>query len=102
MLREISRGRANSSGKIVIDFCNINHLSISNSAFQHPTRHITLWESQIKVNNKFVKMHNQIDYIICQESQKHLLFNSRSLSNTLTNTDHRFVVTEMNIQMHNV
>ena len=47
-------------------------------------------------------MHNQIDYIICQESQKHLLFNSRSLSNTLTNTDHRFVVTEMNIQMHNV
>ena len=28
--------------------------------------------------------------------------NSRSYSNTLTNTDHRIVVTEMNIQMHHL
>ena len=99
-LGKFSRGRTNNSGKTLIEFCSINHLFISNSAFQHPARHITTWESQIKVNNKLVKIYNQIDYIICQENQKHLLCNSRSYSNTLTNTDHRIVVTEMNIQMH--
>ena len=101
-LGKFSRGRTNNSGKTLIDFCSINHLFISNSAFQHPARHITTWESQIKVDNKIVKIYNQIDYIICQENQKHLLCNSRSYSNTLTNTDHRIVVTEMNIQMHRI
>ena len=101
-LGKFSRGRTNNSGKTLIDFCSINHLFISNSAFQHPARHITTWESQIKVNNKLVKIYNQIDYIICQENQKHLLCNSRSYSNTLTYTDHRIVVTEMNIQMHHL
>ena len=49
---------------------------------------------------QLVKIYNQIDYIICQENQKHLLCNSRPFSNTLTSTDHRIVDTEMNIQMH--
>ena len=99
-LGKFSRGQANNSGKTLKDFCRINHLFISNSAFQDPASHITTWESQIKVNNKLVKIYNQIDYIICQENQKHLLCNSRSYSNTLTNADHRIVVTEMNIQMN--
>ena len=57
---------------------------------------------KIKVDDKLVKVYNQIDYIICQENQKHLLCNSRSFSDTLTNTDHHIVVTVMNIQMHRV
>ena len=61
-LGKFSRGRTNNSGKTLIDFCSINHLFISNSAFQHPARHITTWESQIKVDNKLVKVYNQIDY----------------------------------------
>ena len=101
-LGKFSRGRTNNSGKTPIDFCSINNLFISNSAFQHPARHITTWESQIKVDNKLVKVCNQIGYIICQENQKHLLCNSRSFSDTLTNTDHRIIVTVMNIQMHRV
>ena len=99
-LGKYSRGRTNNSGKTLIDFCSINHLFISNSA--HPARHIT-WDSQIKVNNKLVKIYNEIDrLIICQENQKHLLCNSRSYSNTLRNTDHRIVVIEINIQMHHL
>ena len=86
-LGKFSRGRKNNSGKTLIDFCSINHLFISNSAFQHPPHHITTWESQTKVSNKLVKIYNQIDYIICQENRKHLLCNSRSYSNTLTNAD---------------
>ena len=91
-LEKFSRGRKNNSGKTLIE------CFISKSAF----RHIITWESQIKVNNKLVKIYNQIDYIICQEIQKHLLCNSRSYSNALTNTDHRIVVTEMYIKMQSL
>ena len=99
-LGKSSRGRINISGKTLIDFCSINHLFISNSVFQNLARHITTWESQIEVNNKLVKIYDQINYIICQENQKHLLCNSRTFLNILANTDRRIVVTEMNIQMH--
>ena len=77
-LGKSSRGRINNSGKTLIDFCSINHFFISNSVFQNPVRHITTWESQIEVNNKLVKIYDQIDYIICQENRKHLLCNSRT------------------------
>ena len=63
-LGKFSRGQTNNSGKTLIDFCSINHLFVSNSAFQHPARHITTWQSQIKVNDKLVKIYNEIDYII--------------------------------------
>ena len=91
--RKISRGRTNNSKKTFADFCNISHLFISNSAFQHPVHHNTAWKIQIQFNNKLVKIYNQTDYTIYQENQKHLLCNSRSYSNTLTNTDRRIVVT---------
>ena len=52
-----------------------------------------------KVNNKLINIYNQVDYIICQENQKHLLCNSRSYSNTLTNTDCCVLV---HIQMHHL
>ena len=51
---KFSRGRTNNSGKTLIDFCSINYLFISNSAFQHPARHITTWESRIKVNKLII------------------------------------------------
>ena len=68
-LGKFSRDWKNNSGKTLIDFCSINHLFISNSTFQHPARQITTWGSHIKVNNKLVKIYNQIDYITCQENQ---------------------------------
>ena len=40
-LGKYSKGKRNSNGEHFIDFCNINGLFISNSAFCHPSRHIT-------------------------------------------------------------
>ena len=40
-LNNFSLGRTSNSGKTMIDFCSINHLFISNSAFQHPAHHMT-------------------------------------------------------------
>ena len=48
-LGSFSRGRRNTSGQALIDFCNIHNLFISNSSFKHPAKHITTWQ-QIRVN----------------------------------------------------
>ena len=101
-LGRYSRGRRNASGESLIEFCNINDLFVSNSAFQHRASHITTWESKITINNRIINVYNQIDYIICRNKQKHTLIDSRSYSNTLVNSDHRIVVTRMGVDTYKI
>ena len=84
-LGKYSRGTRNNTGQSLIDFCNIHQLFISNSAFKHPARHITTSENHKKdtKNNKMISIYNQIDYIICQQKQKHILHDSRTYNGTL-------------------
>ena len=84
---------------MLVDFCDIHSLFVCNSAFKHPARHITTWEQTRinKDNNQTTKVFNQIDYILCQQSQKSALLNARSYSGTEVNSDHRLVITRMKI-----
>ena len=103
-LGKYSRGIRNNSGQSLIDFCNIHQLFISNSAFKHPARHITTWENHKKdtKNNKMISIYNQIDYIICQQKQKHILIDSRSYNGTLVSSDHRLLVSRMNLEFFKI
>ena len=103
-LGNYSRGIRNASGQNLVDFCNINNLFVSNTAFQHPARHITTWESQRinKKTNKVVHIFNQIDYVLCLDKHKCTLQNSRTYAGTLTFSDHRLVVTRMEIEWYSL
>ena len=95
-----SRGERNNSGQNLINFCTMNELFITNSAFPHKARHISTWENQ-RINpntNKLLKIYNQIDYIICQTSKKCVLVDSRSYAGTQTSSDHRLVICKMLIE----
>ena len=98
-LGSYSRCIRNTSGQMLVDFCDIHSLFVCNSAFKHPARHITTWkQTRInKDNNQTTKVFNQIDYILCQQSQKSALLNARSYSGTEVNSDHRLVITRMKI-----
>ena len=97
-----SRGRRNMSGQNFIEFCTINDLFITNTAFKHPARHITTWCGNRKDSrtNKMVEIYNQIDYIVCTRKSKSCLVNSRSYAGTVTSSDHRLVVTRFNIEKY--
>ena len=41
-----TRGKSTNSGKMLINFCNINNDFICNTAFRHAARHITTWSRQ--------------------------------------------------------
>ena len=96
-LGRYSRGIRNDSGERLIDFCNMNNLFISNSGFKNPARHMTTWHCKRLQNGVTVNIYNQIDYIICPMDRKHILKNARSYSGTLVDSDHRIVITELEI-----
>ena len=88
------RGIRNVSGETLVQFCEINRLFLSNTAFCHSARHRTTWTGQRldRASGKIVNIYNQIDYILCRQSQKRLFTNARSYNGTEVTSDHRIVV----------
>ena len=67
-------------------------MTIANSTFQHPARHITMWENtRILKDNSVKHIYNQIDYILCPNNKKHTLINARSFNGLKTFSAHRLV-----------
>ena len=68
-----SKGKRNHNGQKLLEFCEERGLFfISNSAFNHPSRHTTTWTGNIrgKENESTIHIFNQIDYI--KETQEYI------------------------------
>lgn len=93
------RGRRNNSGQALVDFCGINNFFVANTAFQHSARHITTWVGSRRdtSSGSVVPIYNQIDYVICRQSQKRLLVDSRTFSGCHTQSDHRLLVARLQL-----
>ena len=88
----------------MINFCEANNLIISNTCFQHSQRHRTTWE-QIRIEqetNETKSIRKVLDYITIETKHKHLLQDSRSYQGTLTNSDHRLLITKLTIEWFEV
>ena len=79
-----------------------NELVLSNTTFQHKYKHITTWQcpenSALKHKNGKPRknpIRNQIDYILVKNSNMKKVYDSRSLSGTNTNSDHRIVIAKI-------
>ena len=78
----------NSNGDLLANFAASNNLFLTNTAFLHPSRHISTWHGFI--HGRYY--HNQIDFILCTVNSKHILTNARSHRGTITQSDHSIVV----------
>ena len=89
----------NENGSRLINFCQFHDLIITNTLFQHPARHITIWTGNRKNNNNNItKIYQQIDYVICKYSQRAIINNSRAYSGTELNSDHKIVICKTNFK----
>ena len=97
-----SKGIRNSNGHTLIELCEEKKIFVSNSAFDHPSRHQTTWIGQIRVRTtgKIINIFNQIDYILSQKWNKHLLTNARSYAGTLLTSDHKLVKASFKVEKH--
>ena len=98
---QFSKGLRNSNGHTLIELCEEKKLFVSNSAFDHPSRHQTTWLGQIRdrTTGKIINIFNQIDYILCQKRNKHLLTNARSYAGTLLTSDHKLVKASFKLEV---
>ena len=90
-------GTHNDNGETLLNFLISNHLSACNTAFKHKSRHITTYTGQVKDHRFHISknIYSQIDYVLCRTRTKCLLQNSRSYAGTITDSDHKLVVTRV-------
>ena len=78
-----NNGDRNSNAQHLFDFCAINNLFISNTAFQFKAADIPTWKNK-RVYPKdlltTITVYNQVHYIVCNEKIKHTLINARIFS----------------------
>ena len=87
-------------GRYLVEFCEANKLLLTNTCFKHHARHITTWsQTRIKKEDQsIVTIYNQIDYILCSQSNKATLKDARSYNGTEVSSDHRIVVTRIEME----
>ena len=96
---EHSCGIRNTNGSVLAGFLETHGLFACNTAFQHATRHKTTWQGQYRdaTNGNIVPMYNTIDFVICRQSHKSLLRDSRAYAGTLLDSDHRLLIAQLNL-----
>ena len=92
-------GRRNSNGERLLNFLISHNLIATNTCFKHPNRHITTRTGYIK--DKATKLtrpyYSQIDYILSRSRSRCLLQDSRAYAGTKLESDHKIVVSKLNL-----
>ena len=100
------KGEINSNGKHLVEMSMRNELILTNTQFYHKLSHRSTWvcperKEEHKNKNGMVRRNpyrNQIDYTLVRKKHKSMLTNSRTYSGINTNSDHRLVMTKMNVK----
>ncbi|KAL5255329.1 hypothetical protein ACHWQZ_G014669 [Mnemiopsis leidyi] len=96
-------GSRNDNGESLLNFIISKDFFTCNTAFQHKSAHVTTYTGTVKDwsygkrSNITKDFYSQIDYILCRRRSKSMLVNSRSFRGTTTDSDHRIVITKINL-----
>ena len=105
---KFGKGLINSSGKRLLETCQVNNLIITNTLFQHKKAHRTTWEAPYR---KFTTrtgeqrrnpVRNQIDYIITKISHRRFVTDARSYGGIRTDTDHKLVKARFHVEWYKI
>ena len=102
---EHSCGIRNTNGIVLAGFLEVHGLFACNTAFQHATHHNTTWRGQYReaTTGNVVPIYNTIDFVICRQSHKSLLTDSRVYAGTLLDSDHRLLIAQLDLtRLYNV
>ena len=86
-------GSRNDEGERLLDFCNVNHMKIMNTSFQHRPSQIYTWYGWNNENKKYDRQ-TQID--ICLTTNHRIVTNVMAIHSVSLDSDHTLVVTNTN------
>ena len=80
-------------------FLETHRLFACNTAFPHATRHKTTWQGQYRdsMNGTIIPIYNTIDFVICRQSHKSLLTDSRTYASTLLDSDQLLLIAQLDL-----
>ena len=100
-------GIMNENGRILLEFAKRNDLRLTNTYFKHKSSHRTTWvcpqRKNIHTDTKSGKTRrnpdrNEIDYILIKNKNNVNIFYSRSYGGMSAKSDHKPVITELEIK----
>ena len=98
-----SKGIRNENGEKLIEFCKMNEMLLTNTCFSHKQSHLTTWQqTRINKNEEVKHVRKVLDYIMIESQYRHILRNARSYQGTKTSSDHRIVITNLQIDWQEV
>ena len=95
-----------------MEFANSNDLVLTNTLFRHKMAHRTTWECPLRKNEtnyvtangkKEIRRNpyrNQIDYIMINNKYRRYVHDSRSYNGIATTTDHKMVMTKLDLKIY--
>ena len=107
IIGKYGHGMINKNGHILLEFAKRNDLRLTNTFFKHKPSHRTTWECpQRKSEHIDTKSgrtrrnpyRNQIDYILIKNKDNVNIYDSRSYGGMSTKSDHKPVITELEIK----
>ena len=96
-------GTRNDNGESLLNFIIDNDLFATNTSFKHKSRHVTTytgWTKDWSAGRRSAKtkpFYSQIDYILCRTRSKVMLQDARSFAGTIVDSDHKVVVTKIDL-----
>lgn len=100
------KGTHNSSGEALVETAQQFNMCITNTLFKHKLAHTTTWTTTNKNKKSWNgeprknPIRNQIDFILVKRMYRPIVTNSRSYAGTECNSDHRIVITTLNMKLH--
>ena len=86
-------GNRNERGDRLIEFCQINNLTISNTWLQHHLRKVYTWKSPVDI------VRSQIDYIMIKKRFRNNVKQAKAYPGADINSDHNPVVIKLKVKL---
>ena len=94
-----AENKVNKNGNLLIEFCKLHDLLITNTIFKYKPNDQTTWISSLPCTFPYKKPYrNQIDYIQLRKNMNSKIFDSRSFNGSITKSDHKPVIARIQIK----
>ena len=94
-----AKSKVDENGNLLIEFCKLLNLLMTNTIFKHKPSHQTTWISPLPPTfPRKNPYRNQIDYILLRKNVNSKIFDSRSFNSNFTRSDHKPVIVKIQIK----
>ena len=99
VVEKYAKNKVNENGNLLIEFCKLHNLLITNTIFKHKPSHQTTWISPLPPTfPRKNPYRNQVDYILLRKNINSKIFDSTSFNSNFTRSNHKPAIAKIQIK----